>query len=169
MPPRTSADKPRAALVSTACPCMTAKCTPSTEVAASTARVYTAEGVRESVVLKCTWAQVTTPTLVATRNTTACTSWRGTGTLPVRTWTIAPFLTDQDGTTTEAPSVYTTDRTARPPARPACVAECGARTSVTTFTSGRISSTSSTGSSTEGWRRAVLAVTPVTSAALPCR
>ncbi|CAB1114434.1 unnamed protein product [Ectocarpus sp. CCAP 1310/34] len=151
--------------------------TPSTEVAASMASVYTAAGVRESVVLKCTWAQVTTPTLVASGNTTACTSWRGTGTLPVRTWTMAPFLTGQDGTTTAAPSVYTTDRTARPPARPACVAECGARTLVmTTFTPGRIStgtsstsSTGSTGSSTEGWRRAVLAVTPVTSAPLPCR
>ncbi|CAN0553712.1 unnamed protein product, partial [Ectocarpus sp. 12 AP-2014] len=65
------------------CPCTTAKCTASTEVTASTARVYTAAGVKESVVLECTWAQVTTPTLVATGNTTACTTWRATGTLPV--------------------------------------------------------------------------------------
>ncbi|CAB1105700.1 unnamed protein product [Ectocarpus sp. CCAP 1310/34] len=177
MPPRTSADKPRAALVSTACPCTTAKGTPSMEVAASTTRVYTAAGVKESVVLLCTWAQVTMPTLVASGNTTACTTWRETGTLPVRTWIMAPFLTGQDGTTTEAPPVYTTDRTARPPARPparpACGAECGARTSEAISTPDSIStstsSTSSTSSSTEEWRQAVLAVTPVTSAPLPCR
>ncbi|CAN0401330.1 unnamed protein product, partial [Ectocarpus sp. 13 AM-2016] len=73
----------RAALVATACPCTTAKCTPSTEVAASTARVYTAAGVKERMVLECTWARVTTPTLVATRNTTACTTWAATETPPV--------------------------------------------------------------------------------------
>ncbi|CAN0322650.1 unnamed protein product [Ectocarpus sp. 12 AP-2014] len=171
-PPRTYAHN-TAVLVPTGCPCTTAKCTPSAEVEASTARAYTAAGMNESVMLECTRAQVTAaPTLVATRNTTACTTWTATETPPVRTWTMAPFLTGQDGTTTAAPSVYTSDCTA--PARPACRAERGARTSVTTSTPGRsaistISSTSSTCSSTEGWRRAPLAFTPVMSAPLPRR
>ncbi|CBN76020.1 expressed unknown protein [Ectocarpus siliculosus] len=83
IPPSTYAEN-KAALVPTGCPCTTAKCTQSTEVAASTARAYTAAGVKESEVLECTWAQVTTPTLVATRNTTtACTSWTATETPPV--------------------------------------------------------------------------------------
>ncbi|CAM9879876.1 unnamed protein product [Ectocarpus sp. 8 AP-2014] len=81
-PLRTYADN-KTTLVPTACPCTTAKCTQSTEVAASTARAYTVSGVKESVVLECTGAQVTAPTLVATRNTTACTSWTATETPPV--------------------------------------------------------------------------------------
>ncbi|CAN0052896.1 unnamed protein product [Ectocarpus sp. 6 AP-2014] len=169
-PLRTYANN-TAVLVATGCPCTTAQCTQSTEVAASKARAYTAAGVKESVVLECTGAQVTVPTLVATRNTTACTTWTATETPPVWAWTMAPFLTGQDGTHTAAPSVYTSDCTARPPpARPACGAECGARTSVPTSTPGSIStSTSSTYSSTEGWRRALLTFTLVTRAALPRR
>ncbi|CAM9569867.1 unnamed protein product [Ectocarpus sp. 8 AP-2014] len=81
--PRSTYADNKAVLVPTGCPCTTAKCTPSTEVAASTARAYTAAGVKESVVLECTGAQVTAPTLVATRNTTACTSWTATETPPV--------------------------------------------------------------------------------------